>query len=73
MRDSLQSTGGIRDDNSSTSPFHGGYTGTIAVGGPAATGEFEMAPRSDALPRVFNGDYRQLPTETEDDELHNLI
>ena len=78
VRDSVQTSGGgggsTRDEYSSTSPLHVGNTSTIAVGGPSTSGEFEMAPqRSDVLPRVFNGDYRQLPSEMEDDELHSLI
>jgi hypothetical protein len=65
-------TGNSNFDSSVASPLHAPHSGTVAVGGPnhaADDGREGIELTSVAnpvMPRVFNGDYRQVPSETED-------
>lgn len=65
-------TGNTISDSAVASPLHAPHSGTVAVGGPNRTGDdgrggIELTSVANpAMPRVFNGDYRQVPTETED-------
>jgi hypothetical protein len=64
--------GNSNSDSIVASPLHAPLSGTVAIGIPnhaadGGRGGIELTTVANpVMPRVFNGDYRQVPTETED-------
>lgn len=65
-------TGYANSDFTVESPFRALQSGAAAIGGPNGSTDngreaLELTP-TPAMPRVFNGDYRQVPTETDNED-----